>query len=169
MYHFGSIDILNHCFLISVVCRLNYDFFSVSSVIKIFLSYENLVDWETVIIEFFLNLFHWIQRIQWPKIYDIKRTRTCHTATSCVKDQRATTAPARHMWKIGSLNWAQFMLQWFISFSEFSESSAPFSKNSNVTLFEIVRIFEKRHGCWKKTNALSDVSLYTSVYLCILC
>ena len=86
--------------------------------------------------EFFLNVFHWIQRIQWQKKnYDIKRTRTCHPATSCVRDQHATTVPARHMWEIGSLNWAQFMLQWFISFSEFtefSESSAPFRKNSNI-------------------------------------
>ena len=83
--------------------------------------------------EFFLNVFHWIQRIQWQKIYDIRRTRTSHTATSCVRDQDATTAPARHMWETGSLNWAQFMLQWFIrfpEFTEFSESSAPFSKNS---------------------------------------
>ena len=84
--------------------------------------------------EFFLNVFHWIQQIQWQKIYDIKRTRTCHPATSCVRDQNASTVPARHMWEIGSLNWAEFMLQWFINFSEFtefSESSAPFRKNSN--------------------------------------
>ena len=84
-------------------------------------------------LEFFLNVFHWIQRIQWQKIYNIKRTRTCHPATSCVRDQHATTAPPRHMWEIGSLNWAQFMLQWFFSFSEFtefSERSAPFRKNS---------------------------------------
>ena len=54
---------------------------------------------------------------------------------SCVRDQNATTAPARHMWDTGSLNWAQFMLQWFIRFNkfaectEFNESSAPFRKN----------------------------------------
>ena len=84
--------------------------------------------------EFFLYVFHWIQRIQWQKIYDTKRTRTCHPATSCARDKHATTAPARHMWEIGSLNWAQSMLQWFISFfefTEFSKSSAPFRKNSN--------------------------------------
>ena len=39
------------------------------------------------------------------------------------------------MWETGSLNWAQFMLQWFIrlpefEFTEFSESSVPFRKNS---------------------------------------
>ena len=42
-----------------------------------------------------------------------KRAQTCHTATSCVRDQDATTVPARHVWKTGSLNWAQFMLLWF--------------------------------------------------------
>ena len=83
-------------------------------------------------LEFFLNVFHWIRRIQWQKMYGIKRARTCHPVTCSVRDQHATTAPARHIWEIGSLNWAQFMLQWFISFSEFtefSESSAPFRKN----------------------------------------
>ena len=45
------------------------------------------------------------------KNYDIKRTRTCHPATSGARDKHATTAPVRHMWEIGSLNWAQFMLQ----------------------------------------------------------
>ena len=67
------------------------------------------------------------------KIYDIKRIRTCHLATSSIRDQHATIAPARHMWENGSFNWAQFMLQWFIrfpEFSEFSESCAPFRKNS---------------------------------------
>ena len=55
------------------------------------------------------------------------------TATSCVRDQDATTAPARHMWDTRSLNWTQFMLQWFIrfpGFAEFNESSTPFRKNS---------------------------------------
>ena len=64
------------------------------------------------VIEFSLNVFHWIQQIQWLNIYDIKRTRTCHPATSCVRDQHDTTAPARHMWDTGSLNQAQFMFHW---------------------------------------------------------
>ena len=41
-----------------------------------------------------------------------KRARTCHTATSCVRDQHATPAPARHMWETVSLNQAQLMLHW---------------------------------------------------------
>ena len=28
--------------------------------------------------EFFLNVFHWIQRTQWQNMYDIKRTWTCY-------------------------------------------------------------------------------------------
>ena len=50
--------------------------------------------------------------------------------TSCVRDQDATIVPARHMLETGSLDSAQFMLQWFIRFleftklTEFSESSA---------------------------------------------
>ena len=59
------------------------------------------------------------------KIFVIKRART-----SSVRDQDATTAPARHVWETGSLNWAQFKLRWFIRFSEFTKSSAPFRRNS---------------------------------------
>ena len=54
-------------------------------------------------------------------------------ATSCGRDQYATTVPARHMWEAGSLNWVQFMPQWFIRFPEFAkfnESSDPLRKNS---------------------------------------
>ena len=69
----------------------------------------NYVEVSCLSIEFFLNVFHWIQGL---KIYDINRTRTCHPATSCVRDQHDTTAPARHMWETGSLNQAQFMLHW---------------------------------------------------------
>ena len=50
-----------------------------------------------------------------------KMAQTCRPATSCVRDQDAPTALARHMWETGSLNWAQFILQWFIRFHEFSE------------------------------------------------
>ena len=55
-----------------------------------------------------------------------KRARTYHPDTSCVADHDATTALARHMWEIGSLNWSQFILQWFGRFPEFAE----FSKSS---------------------------------------
>ena len=63
--------------------------------------------------------------------------------TSYVRDQHATTVTARHMWESGSLNWTQFMLYWFISFSEFtefSESSAPFRKNSIVMMISLLQL-----------------------------
>ena len=52
-------------------------------------------------------------------------------ATNHLLCKDATTAPSRHMWETRSLNWFQFMLQWFIrfpGFTEFNESSAPFRK-----------------------------------------
>ena len=39
-------------------------------------------------------------------------------ATSSARDQDATTAPVRHMWETGSLNWLRFILQWFITCPE---------------------------------------------------
>ena len=54
-------------------------------------------------------------------------------STSYVRAQDAATAPARHTWETGSLNWVQFMFQWFIRFSEFNEFnkiSDPFRENS---------------------------------------
>ena len=82
----------------------------------------------------FPKCFHWIRWIHWQKnCHYIKRAWTCHPATSCVRGQDHTTVPARHMWETGSLNWAQFMLQWFIRFPEFSEFLFPFGENSNVS------------------------------------
>ena len=40
---------------------------------------------------------------------------------TCIRNQDATTAPVRHIWETESLNWFQFMLQWFIRFPEFAE------------------------------------------------
>ena len=60
-------------------------------------------------------------------------------ATCCVGHQDVIAMPARHMWEMGSLNRAQFMLQWFIrfrecaEFTEFNESSDPLKKITNVT------------------------------------
>ena len=62
-------------------------------------------------------------------------------ATSCVRDQGATTVPARHIWETGSLHWPQRMPQWFVRFTEFAgitefnESSAPFRENSIMFSF----------------------------------
>ena len=46
----------------------------------------------------------------------------------CVRNQNASTVPTRHRWETRSLNWTQFMLQWFIifpKFAEIAESSPP--------------------------------------------
>ena len=76
----------------------------------------------------FPKCFYWIQRIQWQKICQCsKRAQTCHSATSCVRVQDATTVPARHMWETGSLNQAQFiMLQWLsISLNSLNSVKVP--------------------------------------------
>ena len=92
------------------------------------------IDLVTLILEFFLNVFTEFSEFRDKNIWHYsKRSRTCHPAISCVRDQDVTTVPARHMWGTGSLSWSQFMLQWFISFNEFAEfneSSALFRKNS---------------------------------------
>ena len=89
--------------------------------------YQNQLSklWETSIeIEFYLKVFTDIQWIQWQNIcHYSKRAETCHPTTSHIRNRDATTAPARHIWETGSLNWAQCMLQWFISFPEFAEFS----------------------------------------------
>ena len=68
--------------------------------------------------EFSLNVFtEFAEFTDKNRSHYNKGARTCHPATSCVRDQDATTSPVRHMWETISLNWAQFMLQWFIRFS----------------------------------------------------
>ena len=60
-------------------------------------------------------------------------------ATSWVWNQDATTAPARHMWDTESLNWSQFMFQWFMRFPEFAEiSEIPFP------IFHFLRFIKNR-------------------------
>ena len=73
----------------------------------------------------FLIYFHWIRWIQRQKniCHYNKRAWTCHSVTSCVRDQDATTTLTRHMWETGFLNWAQFMLQLFFGFHEFADFS----------------------------------------------
>ena len=74
--------------------------------------------------EFSLNVFREFTKFSDKNIcHYSKKARTCHPATSSVGDQDATKVPARHMWETGSLNRAQFMLQWFISFPEVAEFS----------------------------------------------
>ena len=73
--------------------------------------YRIISSWcKPAVMEFFLNVF-----TEFSKFSDKKFTITVKglvPATSCIRDQDATTVPARHMWETGSLNWAQFMHQW---------------------------------------------------------
>ena len=84
--------------------------------------------------EFFLNIFTQFSEFNDKKnCHYSKRTRTCHSATSCLRDQNATTAPGRHMWERGSLNWAQFMLHSDYQFPWIrwiQRKFCPFRKNS---------------------------------------
>ena len=74
--------------------------------------------------EFFINGFSEFAEFSYKNIcHNSKRANTCHPATSCVRDQDPTTVLARHMWETGSLIWAKFMLQWFISFPAFTKFS----------------------------------------------
>ena len=76
------------------------------------------------LIEFSLNVFIEFLEFSDKNVWHYsKRARTCQSATSFVRDQHATPAPARQMWEPGSLNWAQFMLQWLTRFPEFAEFS----------------------------------------------
>ena len=42
----------------------------------------------------------------------VMTVRGLEPATSCVRDQDDSTAPARYIWEKGSLNWAQFIFQY---------------------------------------------------------
>ena len=96
-------------------------------------------------ISFSFSLFQWSFSLMFLRnsVEKYLSLRGLEPTTSCVRHQDATTTPPRHMWEAKSLNWAQFMLQWFIrfpKFSEFKESSAPFRKNFNGSFqFDLIR------------------------------
>ena len=51
-----------------------------------------------VSLEFFLNVsLNSVDSVTKIFVITVKKAQTCHSATSCVRDQDATTAPARHM------------------------------------------------------------------------
>ena len=112
--------------------------------------------------EFSLNYFTEFAQLSDKKYLLLKRLKL---ATSCVRYQDATTAPASHMWKTGSLNSAQFILQWFIRLSEFTditkfnECSPTFMKNSIVNInvtFDVFNIMCKQH-LWNAMKPLLKV------------
>ena len=101
----------------------------------------------TLTLEFFLNVFTELDR----KIYVIKR------------NQDATTVPARHMWEKGSLNWAQFTLQWFIIFPEFTEftkflihlGKTPMSADYSHLIFFTLPLKAYDNFCWNSIFKLT--------------
>ena len=82
-------------------------------------------------IEVFPKYFHWICWIYGPKIFVIT-VKGFEPTISCVRNKDASTVPARHGWKTGSLNWLQCMLQWFIRFPEFTEFPSYLGKTLHV-------------------------------------
>ena len=99
---------LTHFFLsFLLLCRTQYE-------ILLILFFRSLLQWlyqplELKQFDFSLNVF--IEFAEF-KVFIIT-AKGFKPATSCIRDQDATTVPARHVWKTGSLNWVQFMLQWF--------------------------------------------------------
>ena len=75
--------------------------------------------------------------------YYSKRAWTCHPATSCVRDQDATTAPARHRWEAASLNWAPIHASVIYQFLCIQWIPVPFRKKSNL-----------RSMCWCHQNKI---------------
>ena len=78
----------------------------------------------------FPKCFHWIR---WQIHYILKKIiQTCHLL---YKRPRCYRSTSKIQVERGSLNWAQFMLQWFIRFPEFSEFTGfliPFKENSDM-------------------------------------
>ena len=93
------------------------------------------------------------------KIFVIKRART-----SSVRDQDATTVPARHVWETGSLNWPQFTLQWFIWFPEFAEFT-EFQLNLGKTPIAFTELPIKRRNYTYKTDWVINYKI-RSTFLC---
>ena len=82
--------------------------------------------------EFLLNVF-----TEFSELRDILSLKWFEPVTSCDRDQDATTAPARHSWETGSVNWPQF-----IPFRENSNARHPvdFSSKQSIWLnFLVVR------------------------------
>ena len=95
--------------------------------------------------------------------------------TSCVRDQDAATAPARHGLQRGSLTclspiilWVQFMFQWIIRFPELAEFT-EFELVSHVLdvkivniLFTIVRKF--MHNSYYLDSSMSFILCSVRLY-----
>ena len=97
-------------------------------------------------------------------------TKICHfskgaqTATFCIRDQDATTAPARQMWQTGFFNWSQFMLQWFIRFPEFTKFTES-QLNLGKTPITFTKLSTKRRNYAHKADWIINYKM-GSIFLC---
>ena len=87
--------------------------------------------------------FRWIQ---WQKYLSLWQKKGSKLPPSYLLCKRAgcyhSTGTLRYMWETGSLNWTQFMLQWFIRFPEFAESNEfLFHFGQNSVCFAFFRNF----------------------------
>ena len=121
-------------------------------------------------LEFFLNNFTEFS----DKIFVIT-VKGLQLSTSYVRDQDATTVPARHTWETGSLNSVQFML------CDLSDSlNLLNSLNSMKILFHLEKLhcscFQKEDGWvfawfWMESrwiHLISWIWLFLKNYLCIV-
>ena len=100
----------------------------------------------------FPKCFH---RIQWQKC--LLTVKGFEPATSCVRDQGVTTAPARHMWETGSLNWAP-IASVIVKVAEFSET-APLGKTrlqlNFLTLLPMI-LMQRKSALCNRTRCKRD-------------
>ena len=88
-------------------------------------------------------------------------------------DQNAPTAPATHMWETGSLNWAQFMFQWFIRFPEFTEFLLHLGKTlmgrGQIQMLQLTLFGLSPNSICLKSDQFEPVQTYLSTdFNCIL-
>ena len=101
-------------------------------------------------------------------LYFQKIIQTCHLLCD---DQDATIAPARHRKQRVSLNWAQFMLQWFITcpeFAEFTEFTINLGKTPIFTLFTDMDLIYKKPR-FELEEKLIDSIIRLTYLTCFVC
>ena len=125
---------------------------------------RNLELWSTVSID---NVFIFSDK---NICHYSKRAQTCHTATSCVRDQNATTAPGTHTLETGSLNLLKFMFQWFIKFPEFIEcTKLLFHLGKTSILFDWIDFFHAKYGLFVNVQSSTMIDHSSTGHYCSTC
>ena len=101
--HHHSVESFQIVWQLKVFCTFCFNFIVKCLINKIENAFKSLT------FEFSRNVF--------TEMFVIKRFKL---AASPVGDQNAASVPRRR-WETGTLNWPQFMLQWFIRFPKFAE------------------------------------------------